>query len=116
MFSEELINYFPIYNVYWEVSIGMRLRLISTGNGVQLSASPPQKELRDILFGAIKNKNYCSFWSASRCSIWYYKPNVLGSTPRLPSKRIENDYSFGFKKSCCNIKWSLTLTTLIIWL
>ena len=40
MFSEELINYFPIYNVYWEVSIGMRLGLISTRNGVQLSASP----------------------------------------------------------------------------
>jgi len=25
------------------VSIGMRLRLISTGNGVQLPASPPKK-------------------------------------------------------------------------
>ena len=40
MFSEELINYFPIYNVYWEVSIGMRLGLISTRNGVRLPASP----------------------------------------------------------------------------
>ena len=43
MFSEELINYFPIYNVYWEVSIGMRLGLISTRNGVQLPASPPKR-------------------------------------------------------------------------
>jgi hypothetical protein len=47
----------PIYSIYRVMSIGMRLGLISTGNGVQLSASPPQKELRDILFGAIKNKN-----------------------------------------------------------
>lgn len=43
MFSEELINYFPIYIVYWEVSIGMRLGLISTRNGVRLPASPPKR-------------------------------------------------------------------------
>jgi hypothetical protein len=104
----------PIYSIYWVMSIGMRLRLISTGNGIRLPASPPQKELRDILFGAIKPLNYISLWTMSRCSIEYYKLDVLGSTPRSSTKRIENDYSFGFKKSCCNIKWSLTLTTLII--
>ena len=39
----------PIYSIYREVSIGMRLRLISTGNGVQLSASPPKRIERFFL-------------------------------------------------------------------
>ena len=37
------------------MSIGMRLGLISTGNGVQLSASPPKKIEIDILFGILNN-------------------------------------------------------------
>ena len=44
----------PIYSIYREVSIGMRLGLISTGNGVQLSVPPPKKIEIDILFGIFK--------------------------------------------------------------